>query len=292
MGVFFEPMALRNQLDFSLQVSKKFTEYKNIVFSPHTYSYSFTFPIPHWPPSYSLSLDSAWLEADLMGAGVLVTEFGGSDGSLDRVGNITKEFDIHHGTSGTMWTWKENGNWGLFDDSADPTAPNGPLNIGRAQINSRCYARAVAGTILEHSYDYHSGAFRLKVVAGIGWTTPTEVYIPPHVNHSSPSVSGMATLEKVVVQPDGSRILVAKPWITGGIYHVSLGTLPLASAAKSPAYKGVSLATMKEIGAQIWPLHDASSNMAEFSRSQFMLQQTLTKVAAEMYPEKQEPIIM
>ncbi len=41
--IFFEPLAYRNLLDFSLQVSKPFTEYPNIVFAPHVYTYAFTF---------------------------------------------------------------------------------------------------------------------------------------------------------------------------------------------------------------------------------------------------------
>merc|ERR1719424_997755 len=84
--VFFQPMSLRNQLDFSLQISKPFTEYGNIVFAPHIYSHLFTV----WTPPYQLALDSAWVEANLLKAGVLVTEFGGpSSGLAAKVSNIT-----------------------------------------------------------------------------------------------------------------------------------------------------------------------------------------------------------
>jgi len=43
---FFEPSALRNELDVDLQFSKPFTEYPNIAYAPHDYSYSFTRTLP------------------------------------------------------------------------------------------------------------------------------------------------------------------------------------------------------------------------------------------------------
>ena len=85
-------MALRNQLDVSIQISKPFTEYPNIAFAPHTYTYSFTLDIDGFQPvvGYSQSLETAWHEASQMNATVLVTEFGGPSSEHDRLGNITK----------------------------------------------------------------------------------------------------------------------------------------------------------------------------------------------------------
>ena len=140
-------------------------------------------------------------------AGVLATEYGGSSSSLDddeRVGNLTNQFDFHRGTSGTMWTWKENGNWGLFQSHTKPSEPNGPIRPVRLRINSRIYARAVAGGILEHTFDRHTGSFHLKAAAELGWTQPTEVYIPPHLKEGQPVVSGMAKLKQVAFLPHPS----------------------------------------------------------------------------------------
>lgn len=78
--ILFEPMALRNQLDFSLQISKPFTEYANTVFAPHVYTGSFTFKTKtnFWPPSYSFALDTAYWEAGKMRSAVMVTEYVGT----------------------------------------------------------------------------------------------------------------------------------------------------------------------------------------------------------------------
>lgn len=274
--VFFEPMALRNQLDFSLQVSQPFTEYKNIVFAPHVYTHFFT--AGNWPPTFQLALDSAWFEANLMGAGVLVTEFGGSSSSPDKVGNITNQFDEHRGTSGTMWTWKENGNWGMFDSRTDPAAQNGPLTEVRVQIQSRIYAQSVAGGILKHTFDRFSGSFHLRANAGANWHHATEVYIPPHLHEGQPSVSGMATLKDIKTQPDGSRIVEVMPWITGGIYEVSVG-VSVHSNTSAGTYKGVSTSTMRDVAKAVWPLWNALSSEA----NNVDLPMALASVAAEMY---------
>ena len=140
--IFFEPIALRNQLDFSLQISTPFTEYPNIVFAPHVYTSFFT--APHWPPSFALALDSAWWEAKGLNASVLVTEYGGpSEPESDavRVDRLTQQFDEAHGsvrdpawgTSGTMWDWKERGSWSLFEPAENKTQPNGVLRQNRVR---------------------------------------------------------------------------------------------------------------------------------------------------------------
>jgi endoglycosylceramidase len=269
--ILFEPMALRNQLDVSLQVSKPFTEYRNIVFAPHCYTHFFT--AQNWPPSYKLSLDSAWFEANLMRASVLVTEFGGSALSPDKVGNITAQLDVHS-TSGTMWTWKEHRSWGMFEPAADPKDPNGPLYDVRVKINSRVYARAVAGTILEHHFDHLSGSFRVRVSAGPGWRQSTEIYIPAHVA-GEPKVSGAAALRGVSTQPDGSRIVEVHPWVTGGIYTLQLGD-PSAPAASHPNYTAVSSQTLERLGQAIYPI-------LQVPNSPSALSDVLEHFGAELY---------
>lgn len=70
----FEPMALRNQLDFSpQQITEPWTSYPNIVYAPHTYTGSFTLDkycstvgskrsCPKRPP-FTRSLETAWVRA-------------------------------------------------------------------------------------------------------------------------------------------------------------------------------------------------------------------------------------
>eukprot|EP00927_Polykrikos_kofoidii_P034540 TRINITY_DN29292_c0_g1_i1.p1 TRINITY_DN29292_c0_g1~~TRINITY_DN29292_c0_g1_i1.p1 ORF type:complete len:628 (-),score=60.22 TRINITY_DN29292_c0_g1_i1:61-1665(-) len=248
--VLFEPMALRNQVDISLQISKPFTEYKNIVFSPHTYTREFT--AKGWTPPYRLALDSAWSEANLMGASVLVTEFGGSSSNSDIVGNITEQLDVHRGTSGTVWTWKEFGGWGLFNAPGNRSQPNGPLIDIRRLINSRVYAPAVDGGILEHRFDHLSASFRLTADAGPGWTVPTEIYIPPHID-GEVSVKGTAELSEAKTQPDRSRLVQVKPWLTGGVYRVEVGR-SLEEQPEGPSYRGVTNETMHQLAEAMFPV--------------------------------------
>ena len=80
-----------------------------------------------------------------MKGGVLVTEHGGSSDAADMVEKIScLQFDLHGGTSGTMWTWKERGNdnGAAYHPSSDLGEPNGPIEGIRVRLNSCSYARA------------------------------------------------------------------------------------------------------------------------------------------------------
>ncbi len=82
--IFFEPMAIRNTFDFSVQDSAPFTTYTNIAYAPHVYTHVFTIdqalglPMNNtiYPPSYDFAYTTAAYEALAMKAAVLVTEFG------------------------------------------------------------------------------------------------------------------------------------------------------------------------------------------------------------------------
>jgi len=281
--IFFEPMALRNELDFSLQVSTPFTEYSNIVFSPHVYTNFFT--AKNWPPNYRLALDSAWLEASLLRASVLVTEFGGSSSAADKVANITAQLDTHRGTSGTMWTWKERGNWGMFESPELDTDPNGPLKQVRVQINSRIYARAVAGQILKHEFDHRTGSFQLTALRAGKETKPTEIYIPAHLNSTQPAVSGAATLESVQMQPDGSSVVVVQPLT--GLYHVTVGISTINEVVDVPEYRGISIGALSRVAQMIWPSFNSSYESRPIEVRNADLQTALDRVSEEALTDLQ-----
>jgi hypothetical protein len=85
--IFFEPIAYRNLVDFSLEVSAPFSSYPNLVFAPHVYTYAFTVEqdllgLPAkpggYPPDFTFGYQTAESEAQAMHAAVLVTEFGDS----------------------------------------------------------------------------------------------------------------------------------------------------------------------------------------------------------------------
>lgn len=311
--VLFEPMALRNQLDFSLQVSKPFTEYPNMVFAPHVYTHFFTFP--HWPPVYFLALDSAWAEAKGLQASVLVTEYGGDSHEDEKVSSLTNELDEHYGTSGTVWTWKENGGWGLFEPKADKYSPNGPLMRNRQKINMRVYARAVAGSIVQHHFKYETGSFQLLVdcCSANGDTpyvkdSPTEIYVPEHIitraSKMHVKVDGVAALAEVKAQPDNSKIVRVMPTEPQGLYAVQLTfeygenemEVEVATEYEAriehnyfhvedrPQFNGLSYETLGMVGKAAWPLYNGTDpDMVVIN-----LARALARAAQEAYGHPEE----
>jgi hypothetical protein len=112
--IFVEPMAYRNLLDFSPQVSKPFTQYPNLVWAPHIYTHTFTLDQfigysatdSPFPPSYTFGYQTAESEAQAMHAAVLTTEFGDSsstDGTVLAGETAAQESTL---TGGTVWAWK------------------------------------------------------------------------------------------------------------------------------------------------------------------------------------------
>lgn len=214
-----------------------------------------------------------------------MTEYGGpSSGDASKIGNISNQLDIHRGTSGTLWDWKENGGWGMFEQRTDPAAQSGPLYPVRVQINSRIYARAVIGSILQHDFDRFTGAFHLKANSSnqliqAAANSSTEIYIPPHLHSLPPIVMGEAKLKDVIKQPDGSRIVQVAPAISGGVYRVIVGSMEFAEEPDFPTYQGVSQETMERVGESLWPLNNNGS--VPDSALAFALAQA----NKEMYPD-------
>jgi len=224
---FFEPSALRNELDVDLQFSKPFTEYSNIAYAPHDYSYSFTKTLPGGHEDiygYNEALDTAWHAATKMKATVLVTEWGGSHSRLDRIRNISAA-QGRHLTSSTFWLWKETGGgWSLWDSPGEPSAA---LRQDTVQAVTTVRPYSTAGSLLSYSYDCEAFAMEMRAHAppGLaGTAAETRIYLPPLVNSSSIdfSVTGAATAGKVEVAPDGSRVWTVITKSEGGEYGATV----------------------------------------------------------------------
>ncbi|GMH76821.1 hypothetical protein TrLO_g2673 [Triparma laevis f. longispina] len=233
-----EPMAVRNQLDFSTQVSKPFTEYPSIVYAPHTYSYSFTI-LPLKIGGYERSLRTACWEAQKIGASVMVSEFGGGNGEsgMEKLSNITAQQDEHL-VSSTFWVWKENkgeGGWSVWSgiDGDDDQQQDS----WRRKYLSRIRPRLISGELKEIKYDPEEGVMAMKAVGvgvgvGVGGGDDddnglrTEIYVPVdlgNVSDDSIVVEGAAELEGVEERGDGSRIVTVKVQQAGGEYTVKIG---------------------------------------------------------------------
>jgi len=197
----FEPMAVRNQLDVSMQLSGPFSSYPNIVYAPHTYTRSFTVfkQEPFWA-----ALATALVEAHRMRAGVLVTEWGGSD--LANVRAIEAQ-QGGHAVSGMHWVWKQNDpeGWSLHE-TAD--GQRFTIREDRLRVASRIHPRAVAGEILNWRQDNETFAMQARCNSSIGAAAnyTTDVFVPPHFASclGSLSVNGSARLGGVARHADGS----------------------------------------------------------------------------------------
>ena len=113
--IFFEPLAYRNLLDFSLQMSAPFSSYPNLVYAPHVYTYAFTVEqellgLPAapggYPPNFTFGYQTAESEAQAMHTAVFVTEFGDSAGTDPTI--LSNELAAQDSAQigGTLWAWK------------------------------------------------------------------------------------------------------------------------------------------------------------------------------------------
>jgi hypothetical protein len=224
--MFFEPMAIRNQLDVSLQLSKPFTEYTNIVYTPHTYTHSFTID-QAVVGGYEQSLSTAWYEATKMRAPVLVTEFGGPTSSMDRLSNITQQQDEHL-TGSTFWVWKEKGGgWSMWVGSEGEDDMH--MQEDRRRLLARAKPRRIAGQLMELDYDPDAQVMYMVATTegmddrGEGDAMITLVYMPVDVKTDLIEIDGAASLDGVEVSPDGSRIVRVKVKGGAGQYRVAIG---------------------------------------------------------------------
>jgi endoglycosylceramidase len=257
-SIFFEPLAYRNLVDFSLQVSEPFTSYPNIVFAPHVYTYAFTVEqdllgMPAraggFPPNFTFGYQTAEAEAQAIHAAVFVTEFGDSS-STDRT-ILANELSAQEATQtgATLWAWKglartpatcwcvrwqhssyqttSNGTAGKGDPKSVPS-PNDRLIPSRRRLLMRVWPVATAGRLGAYAFDPSSGTFALTASATApgrrGQTgTDTEIYVPADV-HGAVHVSGASALDAVVSRPDGSRLVYVRTTGSGGApYGVTVG---------------------------------------------------------------------
>ncbi len=253
--IFVEPVAYRNLIDFSPQVSRPITQYPNLVWAPHVYTHAFTldqflgYPADSspFPPSYTFGYQTAESEAQIMHAAVLTTEFGDSsstDGSVLSGETAAQAATV---TGGTVWAWKGlSGNPGScwcvrWQHSTYQTTANGQPGKGNPHATpssadrlipsrqlylARVWPRATAGTLLSEQSDPSSGAFAMMAtdsgpVRRGNRAKETVVYIPSTL-HGRVGVSGAAVIDAVVQNPDGSRLAYVAP--TGGSeYGVTVG---------------------------------------------------------------------
>jgi endoglycosylceramidase len=266
--IFFEPLAYRNLVDFSLQASAPFSSYPNLVFAPHVYTYAFTIEqdllgLPAkpggFPPNFTFGYQTAEAEAQAMHSAVFVTEFGDSSSTDSTI--LANELAAQESTQtgGTLWAWKglsrtagscwctrwqhssyqttANGTAGKGNPKSTPS-PNDRLIQSRQQQLLRVWPVATAGRLGAYAYDPATKSFAMSALsAGLGrrgdFATDTEIYIPSTV-HGAVLARGAATIDTVVTRPDGSRLAYVRTKQPAGAsgqsapYTVTVGAPPAA----------------------------------------------------------------
>jgi endoglycosylceramidase len=265
--IFYEPLAYRNLVDFSLQVSAPFSSYPNLVFAPHVYTYAFTIEqellgLPAkpggFPPDFTFGYQTAEAEAQAMRSAVFVTEFG--DAARTDSSILANELAAQESTQtgGTLWAWKglaaspgscwctrwqfsryqttANGTAGKGNPKSKPS-PNDLLIASRQQQMMRIWPLATAGQLGAYAYDSATRSFAMVADStGAGrhgrFASDTMVFIPSTV-HGAVDVSGAAALDAVVNRPDGSRIAYVTTKSPGAAarYGVTVGSPPSALRA-------------------------------------------------------------
>ena len=265
--IFFEPLAYRNLVDFSLQVSAPFSSYPNLVFAPHVYTYAFTIEqellgLPAapggYPPDFTFGYQTAESEAQAMHAAVFTTEFGDSSSTDPTI--LANELAAQESTQtgGTLWAWKglskapgscwcvrwqrssyqttANGTPGKGNPTRSPS-PADLLIASRQEQMERVWPVATAGRLGAYAYDPATRTFAMvatSTTAGMRGAKQTEtvIFIPSAV-HGAVQVSGAAVLDTVVTRPDGSRLAYVATTRRGATgpsapYGVTVGAAPAA----------------------------------------------------------------
>ena len=254
--IFFEPIADRNLLDFSLQVSAPFSSYPNLVFAPHVYTYAFTIEqdllgLPAkeggFPPNFTFGYQTAEAEAQAMHSAVFVTEFGDSSSTDSTILANTLAAQDATQTGGTLWAWKglskapgtcwctrwqhstyqttSNGTPGKGDPRRAPS-PNDRQIPSRLRYLARVWPVATAGRLGAYAFDPSTGSFAMVATSTESEqrgdkATDTVVFVPSTVR-GAVRVSGAAVLDSVVTRPDGSRLA----YITAVIPPVASNATP------------------------------------------------------------------
>jgi hypothetical protein len=231
---FMEAGLLRHVADFPTHLSLPVSSYPNLVFSFHAYTHVFSadklfgidpssYPWGGFDQTYAL----AQREGKALRAAPFVAEFGNfhSDDSRFLANQLLEQERHLYGSA--FWTWKENGDWGIYqqaNQNLSPMPSAGCLREERERILARVYPRASADHTLTYHYDTDTGAFTLQAHSRAG-DPSTVVYVPPEVTGQISS-AGAAGNPSITTAPDGSRLASVTP--SGGVFSVAIAPATLA----------------------------------------------------------------
>jgi endoglycosylceramidase len=176
--IVFEPDTIRNLTNQAPVPAAPFPV-SGAVYAPHIYTGVFDTTDFSTGNTALLtpSMERAAAEARAWGAPLLVGEYGIDPAAPFANRWITAELDLQDRlrAHSTFWLWEEisSGHWGLYDGESS----DGGERVGRTHALSRVYARAVPGTVVEHTFDDAANTLRLRYQAR--GRAPLELFVPP-----------------------------------------------------------------------------------------------------------------
>jgi endoglycosylceramidase len=177
--IAFEPDVTRNFTNAAPLPAAPFPV-PGAMYAPHIYTGVFdATDISHGDLAAVLapSMERAAAEAAAWGAPLLIGEYGIEPRSPVADAWIATQLDLQDRlrAHSTFWLWEEisSGRWGLYDGESS----EGAERVGRTRALSRAYARAVPGTVLEHTFDDAASTLRVRYRAD--GTAPLELFTPP-----------------------------------------------------------------------------------------------------------------
>lgn len=169
---FFEPSAVRNQLDKMPLALERFPA-RNAVYAPHIYTNVFSSA----GNDLAASFVSADQEAASFGAGLCSGEYGGGDYDWFRRHTDLQNKHLAHSA---IWVWKEYETWGLFDASGTVTDTTWTPRLAFIEAASAPFPQLVAGrleaVVVDREIRKASAAVRLSGDGRFVWGVPPTWY--------------------------------------------------------------------------------------------------------------------
>lgn len=176
-------------------------------------------------------------DANRVGGGIFLTEFGACSGSQDCVAEIRRVLSFADSALHSWAYWQ-------FKYNHDITTVSGPiegfyktdgsLQTAKVAALSRTYAPAIAGLPQEMTYEPHTGAFRLRYkVQQATAHLPTEVFLNRELNYNSTEY--ITSCLNGTIQSNGTDLLHIAPSAAG----------VQVSVAVARSYKGAVMGTLQ-----------------------------------------------
>jgi len=174
--VFAEPSASRN-LGFEAKLPK--LPFDDVVYAPHAYDPSAEsgngFDASHRDP-YLLKVADLRAEADALGAGLFIGEYGGTADKPGIAEYMTAAYDAAGAAAASTmyWSYDKSDGYGMLD-------PSGAEKRVLVDVLVRPYPERTAGRLLSYAFDPGSKVATVRFEPDATVDAPTEIIVPARV---------------------------------------------------------------------------------------------------------------